>query len=105
VVETGFGIELNGDRTARLWGELDVAAYDAATAAAEPLFHADGDVTLDLSELSFIDSSGIRLFIRLHEALDGRGRLVLAGPISHVAYILEIAGLPEIGIGVENAQR
>jgi anti-sigma B factor antagonist len=104
VVEAGFGIEMNGDRTARLRGELDVGAYDAATTAAAPLFHADGDVTLDLSELSFIDSSGIRLFIRLHKALDGRGQLILTGPTSHVAYILDIAGLPEIGVRVENAQ-
>jgi anti-sigma B factor antagonist len=104
VVETGFGIELNGDRTARLRGELDVGAYDAATAAAEPLFRADGDVTLDLSDLSFIDSSGIRLFIRLHKALEGHGHLILTAPTSHVAYILEIAGLPEIGVRVENAQ-
>ena len=104
MVETGFGIELNGDRTARLRGELDVGAYDAATAAAAPLFHADGDVTLDLSDLSFIDSSGIRLFIRLHKALDGRGQLILAGPTSHVASILDIAGLPEIGVRIENAE-
>jgi anti-sigma B factor antagonist len=104
VVETGFAIELDGDRTARLRGELDVGAYDDATAAAAPLFDADRDVILDLSELSFIDSSGIRLFIRLHKALDGRGELILRSPTSHVAYILEIAGLPEIGVRIENAQ-
>jgi anti-sigma B factor antagonist len=101
VVEDGFQVELDGERGARLRGELDVAAYDAATAAAAPLFEATGDVTLDLSDLSFVDSSGIRLFIRLHKALDGRGALILRAPSPHVAYILEIAGLPEIGIRVE----
>jgi anti-sigma B factor antagonist len=104
VAETGFALELQGNRSARLSGELDVAAYDAAAAAAEPLFGADGDVTLDLSDLSFVDSSGIRLFIRLHKALDGKGDLILASPTSHVAYILDIAGLPEIGIRVRDAQ-
>jgi anti-sigma B factor antagonist len=101
VVEDGFHVELDGERAARLRGELDVAAYDDAAAAAAPLFEAAGDVTLDLSDLSFVDSSGIRLFIRLHKALDGRGVLILRSPTAHVAYILEIAGLPEIGIRLE----
>lgn len=101
MVEAGFHVELDGERAARLRGELDVAAYDAAVAAAAPLFDAMGDVTLDLSDLSFVDSSGIRLFIQLHKALAGRGALILRAPTPHVGYILEIAGLPEIGIRLE----
>ncbi len=101
MVEAGFDVELEGERAARLRGELDVAAYDAAALAMAPLFKAAGDVMLDLSDLSFVDSTGIRLFIRLHKALDGHGELILRSPAPHVAYILEIAGLPEIGIRLE----
>ena len=98
--DEGFRVELHGSR-ARLIGELDLSTYDRAMAGLSPLFEASGEVTLDLSELSFVDSSGIRLLIKLHQALDHRGRLVLRLPSPHVAGILEIAGLPGLGIGLE----
>jgi anti-sigma B factor antagonist len=92
---------LDGLNGARLSGELDLSTYDATAAALSPLFEASGEVTLDLSELSFVDSSGIRLFILLHQALDDRGLLVLRSPSAHVARILEIAGLPELGVRMD----
>jgi anti-anti-sigma factor len=101
VVQGGFEVELDDDRSARLRGELDVASYDAAATAVASLFDATGDVTLDLSELTFVDSSGIRLFIRLQKALGTRGALILRSPMPHVAYILEISGLPSIGVRLE----
>ena len=66
-------VELNGDGVARLRGELDLSSYDDVSSALTPLFDADGDVVLDLAELTFVDSSGIRIFIRLHTALQERG--------------------------------
>jgi anti-sigma B factor antagonist len=101
VVADGFHVELDGLLSARLIGELDLSSYDAATASLSPLFEAAGDVVLDMSELSFVDSSGIRLFIRLHQALHDRGGLILRSPTPHVARVLEIAGLPELGIRME----
>jgi anti-sigma B factor antagonist len=90
-------------RSARVRGELDLSRYESASAALAPLFGADGDVTLDLRELVFIDSSGIRLFIRLHGSLEDGGRLVLRGAALHIVKVLEISGLPSLGIMIDGA--
>jgi anti-sigma B factor antagonist len=85
----------------RMSGELDVASYDAAEAVLAPLREAEGDVTIDVSELEFVDSSGIRLFIKLRQALGDRGELILRSPMPHVARVIEIAGLQELGVRLE----
>ena len=100
--EQVFRVELSEDGPgARLRGELDLAAYDVAAAALEPLFRPGGDVTLDLSELTFVDSSGIRLLIRLRQAIGDDGRLVLRSPQPHVARVLGVAGLEQLGVRIE----
>lgn len=101
VADEGFRIELDGERGARLTGELDLGTYDAAMAGLAELFEASGDVSLDLADLTFVDSSGIRLFILLHQSLGERGRLVLRDPTPHVAGILEISGLDVLGVRLE----
>jgi anti-anti-sigma factor len=93
---------IEGMDGARLCGELDVASYDVAEAALAPLFEARGDVTIDVSELEFVDSSGIRLFIKLRQALGDRGELILRSPMPHVARVIEIAGLQELGVRLEH---
>src|SRR4029078_9806733 len=78
-------VELLDGSGAVLRGELDLLVYDQVTAELAPLFVATRDVTLDVSELTFVDSSGIRLFVRLQRALGQRGRLILRAPTPHVA--------------------
>jgi anti-sigma B factor antagonist len=100
--ERTAAVELSDNGTrAVLRGELDLLAYDDVAAQLSPLFDANGDVTVDVSELSFVDSSGIRLFVRLQRALGDRGRLHLLGPTPHVASVFEVAGLQQLGILVE----
>jgi anti-anti-sigma factor len=95
---------LEGGQGARLIGELDLAQYQRTDQAFSTLFHADGDVILDLAELTFIDSSGIRLLIRLHAAVAERGgRVIVRDPAPHVARVLEVAGLLDLGIVVETS--
>jgi anti-sigma B factor antagonist len=102
VADDGFRIELlDGQQSARMTGELDLATYDTAMAALAGLFEASGDVVLDVSDLTFVDSSGIRLFILLHQSLGEQGRLVLQSPTPHVAGILQIAGLEGLGVRLE----
>jgi anti-anti-sigma factor len=80
--------------TMRLVGELDletVSSFDEATAD----MPRDGGLTLDLSELEFIDSMGLHALVSCARKLQVQGRapLVLARPTSHVAKVLEIVGL------------
>jgi anti-sigma B factor antagonist len=99
----GLRVEILDDvRGARLSGELDLASYEEASEALSPLFGSSDDVVLDVSDLSFMDSSGIRLLIRLHQSIDGGG-LVVRSPKQHLTRLLEIAGLPDLGVRVEDA--
>jgi anti-anti-sigma factor len=100
VTDAAFRIERT-DRRVRLIGELDLFAFDTAMAELEPLLSTDGDLEIDLGELTFLDSSGIRVLIRSRSELDGRGRLILRGASPHVLKILEIAGLQDLGVEIE----
>jgi anti-anti-sigma factor len=59
-------IEDGGDHTLRLSGEFDMAAVPTFEAAVAAL-HADGtrSVTIDLSALDFIDSTGLAAIVHL----------------------------------------
>jgi len=51
-------------------------------------------ITLDLSEVAFIDSSGLRALVVGHKALEERGgSLIVANPSAMTARLLEVTGL------------
>ena len=105
MVDDAFRVELaEGLDGARLSGELDLLVYEKADLALSPLFDAPGDVTIDVSDLAFIDSSGIRLLVRLERAIHERGVLHLRGPSPHIARVFEVAGLPDLGIVIEEVR-
>ena len=75
----------------RLVGELDVAGAPEVRARLEGL---DGDVEIDCSGLTFIDSSGLGLFVAVHRACDARGaKLMIVDPSPRVSQLLELTGL------------
>ena len=52
---------------------------------------ADGDVILDLGEMEFIGSSGLRAILQIHAALEAdQRRLVLRNVRSLVARVIEV---------------
>jgi anti-anti-sigma factor len=57
--------------TLALAGELDLA--NAATLAAQLDERSAGELVLDMSELEFIDSTGIALLVATHRRLNGNG--------------------------------
>ena len=93
---------VEGLQEARLIGEFDLDVYEKVCAELAPLFEASGDVTLDLAGVGFLDSSAIRLFVRLQQSRNGNGHVVLRAPQPHVARVLSVAGIAEIGIRVED---
>jgi anti-anti-sigma factor len=85
--------ELPGVHVVALHGELDiVSAYGLALALVEV---AGSTVVVDLSGLTFMDSSGISALVMAKNRIlaDGRGRLVLTKPGGIVRAALEIVGL------------
>ncbi|MEA2556451.1 MAG: hypothetical protein QOI60_1782 [Actinomycetota bacterium] len=104
MTEPIFDIEVDSEtRSARLTGELDLASCDRATEALAPLVVDPGDIQLELSDLRFLDSSGIRVIVQTHRALGERGSVVLRSPNPHVMKILEIAGIKDLGIKIEDS--
>lgn len=76
--------------------------FDAFTAPdlAEALERLDGDssatVVVEMSGVTFIDSSTLQVLIEQHRRLDeGGGRLVISSPSAAVTRLFDIAGLNE----------
>jgi anti-anti-sigma factor len=84
-------------QTIRLAGELDLASADALEEELVRVEATDAaTIVLDLADLSFLDSSGIRLLI----AASGRsradsGRLVIRRPPESVRRVLRVAGVDD----------
>jgi anti-anti-sigma factor len=83
-------------RALKLEGEIDVAnASDLIEAIREACADGASDVTIDMSGVSFIDSSGLHA---LHQAIatqDG-ARLVLVDVPAHVLRIMGILGMDRL---------
>jgi anti-sigma B factor antagonist len=77
----------------RLIGELDLSGVAALLAAVGDGNGRGGNLVLDLSELTFVDSSGISAFVRLAHDRSDEEMLVLDRPRPEVKRILELVGL------------
>jgi anti-anti-sigma factor len=57
----------------------------------------EGDLFLDLSRLTYIDSAGIAFLMRAHKKLTSRAiRLVIVFPSTHVRRVFDICGLTSV---------
>jgi anti-anti-sigma factor len=83
-------------RGLRLTGELDLARVNEVDAALKALVDQGGEITLDVEELLFMDSSGIQLLIRALQGLEGRGRIVLRRPGTGIKRLIDVMGLDRI---------
>jgi anti-anti-sigma factor len=66
-----------------LSGELDMAAEDALDSALKPLCAAGGPVTIQVSDLTFMGSTGLHLLATAAKELEGRGCIILHGLDGH----------------------
>jgi anti-anti-sigma factor len=65
--------------TIQLSGELDLSTVTQLNEALAPLVSPGGAITLDLSELEFMDSSALQAIYEAAKSLDGRGCLIIQG--------------------------
>jgi anti-anti-sigma factor len=89
-------IKADDDRTFRFIGELDITNVQQVEDALELEIAAAGDLRLNLSELSFVGSTGIRLFIRLAQTRSGTDSLVLVDPSPTVRRVLDLTELERL---------
>jgi len=96
-----FGIEETAEANAVrlvLTGELDLAVAEKLRARLETLADAGTAVTLDLSMLDFIDSSGLNLLITYHRYAAREGWNLHINPriSGEVERVIKLAGLDKL---------
>jgi anti-sigma B factor antagonist len=79
-----------------LTGEID--AHTAPRLADSfALLPGEGDINLDMAGVDFMDSSGLRVLIDVHQRAESEGRrLVICRPSNSVARLIEISGLANL---------
>jgi len=96
LAEPVFALESSpaSGRRLEVAGELDLAASSALRAALAELVDGGGDVKLDLSGVTFIDSTALSVLVHGHSELaSGGGRLIVTNPSPVVVRLLHLAGL------------
>jgi anti-anti-sigma factor len=86
-------VPTDAPRGLRIVGEVDLANADELREALEPEVRAGGEITLDLTGLRFMSSTGIQVLVRALQELEGRGRLVLDAPTPSFRHLLTVIGL------------
>jgi anti-sigma B factor antagonist len=83
---------LEGDgRGMRVRGDIDLATVDALERAVALLPQGPGPISIDGSEIGFIDSTGLRLLLRLAAAAsDGEPSVVIVNPSPVVVHLFEV---------------
>jgi anti-anti-sigma factor len=101
---TGFSISTS-DRDGRavivVRGELDLATAPDLDAVVTERLEAGRDVVVDLRELAFMDSTGLRVLVAAHarvEAADGGPTFVVVRPLpgAPIERILAITGVESL---------
>jgi anti-anti-sigma factor len=90
-------IEQTTDRAVvRVGGEIDLANAPDLAELLEPLRSNRSPVTIDLADVTFIDSSGIHALLDFaaHSA-NGRGPLTIANPSRTALRVMEIVGMTD----------
>ena len=85
--EHGAGLKLSG--------ELDLANARQLSEALRNDVPQEGELSLDLSDLDFVDSSGLRAILAYAGERNGNGPLVLLNATKPVARLFELVGLDQ----------
>lgn len=90
--------EIEGKLVAVLVGELDTAAASAAELALQPLLESGGkDIIIDCTQLEYIASSGLRLFLSVLKRAREVGSHVVLRNVNDVVHdVMELTGFSTI---------
>jgi anti-sigma B factor antagonist len=84
--------------TLRVGGELDIGSAPDLQRAVDGTFDGqDGNFHLDMSDLTFMDSTGAQALLHIHNSIEARGRhVVFEAPPGRVRDVLELLGLDQV---------
>jgi anti-sigma B factor antagonist len=94
-----FRLSKNGTgETLFVAGELDISSAPAFERAVSQALDGQGqEIRLDMSELTFMDSTGAKALVGVHKHVERLGRrLVVVSPTPEVRMVLEILGLDQM---------
>jgi len=77
-------------------GEIDLATAEGFAKALQPLIEAGGPVTVDLSKVTFMDSTGVHALIRSATALGDRGCIIVHGAHDGIQKVFELTMLDSV---------
>jgi anti-sigma B factor antagonist len=93
ILETSV-VDLDDAKVLRVRGEVDLASSDSLMSAAVPLVKADlGTLRLDMTGVTFIDSSGIRSILLIDERCRESGVSFQVEPSEQVQRVMTLVGL------------
>jgi anti-anti-sigma factor len=76
-------------------GDLDLSAVKAFEQSLRAAIDHGGPITLDATELTFMDSTGVRLLIHTAQRLEGRGCLIVHGANATVRRVIDLTGIDD----------
>lgn len=90
--------ESDGTMTARLVGRLDTPAAAEVTQEIQPLLdHAGATIVLDCSEMSYISSSGLRIFLTIRKAASAAGgHVIIQGLSNEIRQVFMMTGFLQL---------
>lgn len=104
VMEAGKGLTIRpmaGSAGWRLVGDVDLATATVLAAALDEFAHADGDLHLDLADLTFVDVSGASVVVAAAGRLSADRAIVLHDPPPVLNRILDRFWPDAAGIQVD----
>ena len=90
--------ESEGTMTARLSGRLDTPAAAEVTHEIQPLLdHAGGTIVLDCSKMTYISSSGLRIFLTIRKAAAASGgHVIIEGLSNEIRQVFMMTGFLQL---------
>jgi anti-sigma B factor antagonist len=79
-----------------LHGEVDLLAAPDAWAAMEPVLVPGDTVVVDMTDVSFIDSSGLNLLLQAHQAVAPDGAVTIRSASDQTRQVFAVTGLDRV---------
>jgi anti-anti-sigma factor len=94
-------VEAGPDGSLRLSGEFDMSSVETFRLAVETSADPEREIVLDLTDLTFLDSSGIRAILTMVQEIGTNG-VLLRNPQPNVRRVIELVGIDgRSGIRIE----
>ena len=92
--------ETEGPKGWTVWkvvGRIDTQTADAAYQQGEAIVKTSEKTVLDMSQMDYLSSAGLRVLLRLNKlALKSGKRFTVSGPVGMVSSVLQDSGMDEL---------